>query len=137
MKPALTIAGSASCGGAGIQADLKTFAVLEVYGMSAITAVTAQNTLGVKQSFTLSPDLVRAQIDAAANDISADACKTGMLATAAIIDVVEDAIRASKLQPYVCDPVISSRARDVWLGKGAIDTLKRKLFPLAAVIIPT
>ena len=92
MKTALTIAGSDSSGGAGIQADLKTFSVLGVYGMSAITAVTAQNTLGVKDVVELSPEMVRKQIDAVAGDIQVDATKTGMLSNEAIIEAVEDSI---------------------------------------------
>src|SRR5207237_5914850 len=99
MKTALSIAGSDSSGGAGIQADLKTFAVLGVYGMSAITAVTAQNTLGVKETLAISPELVRAQIDAAAGDIPVDATKSGMLGSAALVEVVEDCIQRNKLQP--------------------------------------
>ena len=110
MKTALTIAGSDSSGGAGIQADLKTFSVLGVYGMTAITAVTAQNTLGVKETLELPAALVRQQIDASAGDISVDATKTGMLANREIIDVVEDALKANKLLPYVCDPVMRSKS---------------------------
>src|SRR3954452_14951491 len=105
MKTALTIGGSDSSGGAGIQADLKTFSVLGVYGMSAITAVTAQNTLGVKDSFEISAELVRKQIDLTAGDIQPDATKTGMLGGFELVEVVEDAIKRNKLQPYVCDPV--------------------------------
>jgi hydroxymethylpyrimidine/phosphomethylpyrimidine kinase len=136
MKTALTIAGSDSSGGAGIQADLKTFSVLGVYGMSAITAVTAQNTLGVKEVFDLSPDLIRKQIDVTASDIQVDATKTGMLSSIAIIEVVEDAIKRNNLQPYVCDPVMVSKAGSELLKKDAIDALKKKLLPLATVITP-
>src|SRR3954470_11234855 len=106
MKTALTIAGSDSCGGAGIQADIKVFSVLGVYGMSALTAVTAQNTLGVKDSLILAPELVRRQIDTVAGDIQVDAVKTGMLANTEIIEAVEDALTRNKLQPYVLDPVM-------------------------------
>src|SRR6478752_6237891 len=102
MKTALTIAGSDSSGGAGIQADLKTFTVLGVYGMSAITAITAQNTLGVKDFVEIDPELVRKQIDTTTSDISADATKSGMLGSVATIEVVEDCIARNKLQPYVC-----------------------------------
>src|SRR3954463_6441952 len=98
MKTALTIGGSDSSGGAGIQADLKVFSVLGVFGMSAITAVTAQNTLGVKESFELPAKLVRQQIDVTAGDIQVDATKTGMLANIEIIEAVEAAIKANKLQ---------------------------------------
>src|SRR4051812_10168484 len=106
MKTALTIAGSDSSGGAGIQADLKTFTVLGVYGMSAITAITAQNTTGVKETLVLEADLVRKQIDAVAGDIQPDACKSGMLGNEAIIEVVEDCIKRNNLAPFVCDPVM-------------------------------
>src|SRR5687768_18621069 len=92
MKTALTIAGSDSSGGAGIQADLKVFSVLGVYGMSAITAITAQNTLGVHRAFELEPSLVRDQIDHTVGDIAVDATKTGMLGSRALIEVVEDCI---------------------------------------------
>ena len=136
MKTALTIAGSDSSGGAGIQADLKTFSVLGVYGMSAITAITAQNTLGVKQVLEIDPDLVRKQIDVTASDIEVDACKTGMLASVALIEVVEDAIRRNKLQPYVCDPVMVAKSGDELLKKEGVAALKKRLFPLAAVVTP-
>ena len=136
MKTALTIAGSDSCGGAGIQADLKTFSVLGVYGMTAVTAITAQNTLGVKESLALEAKLVRQQIDVVASDIQVDACKTGMLANAAIIDEVADAIKSSKLQPYVCDPVMFSKTGAKLLADDAVDALRKKLFGLATVITP-
>ena len=136
MKTALTIAGSDSSGGAGIQADLKTFSVLGVYGMSAITAITAQNTLGVKETLELPAALVRQQIDASAGDISVDATKTGMLANREIIDVVEDALKANKLLPYVCDPVMRSKSGATLLKPDAIDAMKRKLFPLATLVTP-
>src|SRR5262245_28015637 len=103
---ALTIAGSDSGAGAGIQADLKTFAALGVYGTSVITALTAQNTKGVTQILELPPDLIAAQIDAVVQDIGARALKTGMLASAAIIDVVAEKIRAHRLQNLVVDPVM-------------------------------
>src|SRR5436190_17566822 len=136
MKTALTIAGSDSSGGAGIQADLKTFAVLGVYGMSAITAVTAQNTLGVKESFEISPELIRKQIDTAAGDIPADATKTGMLASAEVIEIVEDCIQRNKLQPYVLDPVMVAKSGDALLKKDAVAAMVQRLFPLATVATP-
>jgi hydroxymethylpyrimidine/phosphomethylpyrimidine kinase len=135
-KTALTIAGSDSSGGAGIQADLKVFSILGVYGMTAITAVTAQNTLGVKETFELSPELVRRQIDVVASDIDADACKTGMLGNAAVVEAVADAIEANKLQPYVCDPVMFARGGDQLLAEDAVALVKKRLFPLAAVVTP-
>ncbi len=135
-KTALTIAGSDSSGGAGIQADLKAFTVLGVYGMTAITAVTAQNTLGVKEVLELSPELVRKQIDTVASDIEADATKTGMLANIGIIEAVADAIEGSKLQPYVCDPVMYAKSGNELLKPEAVAKMKKKLFPLAAVVTP-
>jgi hydroxymethylpyrimidine/phosphomethylpyrimidine kinase len=134
MKTALTISGSDSSGGAGVQADLKTFSVLGVYGMSAITAITAQNTLGIHERFDLTPELVRKQIDASAGDIEVDACKTGMLATAAIVEVVEDALRRNKLLRYVCDPVIFTRKGDRLLSEEGVGVLTKKLLPLASVV---
>jgi len=136
MKTALTIAGSDSSGGAGIQADLKTFTVLGVYGMSAITAITAQNTLGVKDVLEISPQMVRAQIDVTAGDIPVDATKTGMLANAAVIEAVEDAIKANKLVPYVCDPVMVAKSGAALLKPEARDALVKRLFPLATVVTP-
>jgi len=136
MKTALTIGGSDSSGGAGIQADLKTFTVLNVYGMSAITAVTAQNTLGVKKSVEMDPEFVRLQIDTAAGDIPADATKTGMLSSASIVEVVEDSLKRNKLAPYVCDPVIMTKSGDTLLKDDAINALTTRLFPLAAVVTP-
>ena len=136
MKTALTIAGSDSSGGAGIQADLQTFSVLGVYGMSAVTAITAQNTLGVKEALELSPDLIARQIDVVATDIAPDATKTGMLGSAAVIDAVADAIERNHLQPYVCDPVIVAKSGDRLLKADAVGAMVGKLFPLASVITP-
>jgi hydroxymethylpyrimidine/phosphomethylpyrimidine kinase len=136
MKTALTIGGSDSSGGAGIQADLKSFSVLGVYGMSAITAVTAQNTLEVKETLKISPQLVRRQIDITAGDIQVDATKTGMLLDAEIIEAVEDGLKANKLLPYVCDPVMRSKSGAVLLQSDAVDAMKKKLFPLATVVTP-
>src|SRR5437016_3336376 len=136
MKTALTINGSDSSGGAGVQADLKTFSVLGVYGMSAITAITAQNTLEIKESFKLSPDLIRRQIDITAGDIQVDATKTGMLVDAETIEAVEDALKANKLLPYVCDPVMKSKSGATLLQTDAIDVMKKRLFPLATVVTP-
>src|SRR5918999_1824969 len=104
MRTALTIAGSDSGGGAGIQADLKTFAAFRVYGTTAITAITAQNTERVHDVLTLPPELVTAQVDAVAADIRLDAVKTGMLATAAIVEVPAHAVRRWQLPHLVIDP---------------------------------
>src|SRR3954451_13252472 len=98
VRTALTIAGSDSGGGAGIQADLKTFSALGVFGMSALTAITAQNTVGVRAVFELPPDIVAAQIDAVVEDLGVDAVKTGMLASSALIRVVAERIRAHELE---------------------------------------
>jgi hydroxymethylpyrimidine/phosphomethylpyrimidine kinase len=136
MKTALTIAGSDSSGGAGIQADIKTFSVLGVFGMSAITAVTAQNTLGVKESVELSPDFVRLQIDTTAGDIQVDATKTGMLANGEIIEAVAAALKANNLLPYVCDPVMRSKSGASLLKAEAIDAMKKRLFSMATIVTP-
>jgi hydroxymethylpyrimidine/phosphomethylpyrimidine kinase len=139
MKPirkVLTIAGSDSGAGAGIQADLKTFAALGVYGTSAITAITAQNTVGVTQVLPLSPKLVGAQIDAIIGDIGADALKTGMLANAAIIEMVAQKVRQHRLKNFVVDPVMVATSGDLLIKRNAVATLRQRLIPLAAVVTP-
>ena len=136
MKTALTIAGSDSSGGAGIQADLKTFTVLGVYGMSAITAVTAQNTQGVKDVAYLEPIMIAKQIDVVASDIQVDAVKTGMVGSVEAIDAVEDALARNNLQPYVCDPVMVAKSGDVLLKKEAVSAMIKKLIPRATVVTP-
>lgn len=136
MKTALTIAGSDSSGGAGLQADLKTFTVLGVFGMSAVTAITAQNTLGVKAALEVSAELVRAQIDVAAGDIAPDATKSGMLGSTTVIHAVAEAIKDNNLQPYVCDPVMIAKSGDKLLNGDAVGAMREKLFPLATVITP-
>jgi hydroxymethylpyrimidine/phosphomethylpyrimidine kinase len=133
---ALTIAGSDSSGGAGIQADLKTFTVHRVYGMTAITALTAQNTLGVHGVAAMSPEFVRAQIDAVATDIGIDAAKTGMLANRAIIEAVAAAVRAHRIAPLVVDPVMVAQSGDRLLEDDARGALLRELLPLAALVTP-
>ncbi len=136
MATALTIAGSDSGGGAGIQADLKTFAALGVYGCSAITAVTAQNTLGVRAIQELAPDLVAAQIDAVIEDIGADAAKTGMLASAPIIRAVAERLRSHRLTRLVVDPVMVATSGDRLLREDAVQALRDELLPLALVVTP-
>ena len=136
MRTALTIAGSDSGGGAGIQADLKTFAAHGVYGTSAITAVTAQNTMGVDAWEPVSPHLVRAQIGAVARDIGADAVKIGMLANAAIVEVVADAIQSSALKNVVLDPVMVAKGGDRLLEAAAVEAIASRLLPLADVVTP-
>ena len=136
MATALTIAGSDSGGGAGIQADLKTFAAHRVYGTSAITAVTAQNTHGVGSWQALPAALVRAQIDAVVCDIGADAVKIGMLANAAIVDVVAGAIADLALPNVVLDPVMIAKGGDRLLEASAVEAIRRALLPLAHVVTP-
>jgi hydroxymethylpyrimidine/phosphomethylpyrimidine kinase len=133
---ALTIAGSDSGGGAGIQADLKTFCAFGVYGMSALTAVTAQNTLGVSGVAVLTPDMVTAQIRAVVEDIGVDATKTGMLANAAIVRAVAEAVRRGGLGPLVVDPVMVSKHGDLLLEEEARAALRDELLPLATVVTP-
>lgn len=136
MKTAMTIAGSDSGGGAGIQADLKTFAAHGVYGTSAITAVTAQNTLGVTGVLALPADIITAQIEAIAGDIGADAVKTGMLANAAIVEAVSAAIETLELPHVVVDPVMVAKSGDRLLEDDAIAALKSELIPRARVVTP-
>ena len=132
----LTIAGSDSGGGAGIQADLKTFAALGVYGASVVTAITAQNTLGVRAIHNLPPEIVAAQIDAVLEDIGANAAKTGMLSSAAIIDIVAGRVHAHGLTRLVVDPVMVARSGDRLLRQDAVAALRELLLPLAAIVTP-
>jgi hydroxymethylpyrimidine/phosphomethylpyrimidine kinase len=136
MHRALTIAGSDSGGGAGIQADLKTFAAHGVYGTSAITAVTAQNTLGVLAWEALSADLVTAQIEAVAGDIGVDAVKTGMLANAAIVEAVAAAVKSLDLPQLVVDPVMVAKGGDSLLEEDAVRAMRSELLPLAHIVTP-
>jgi len=136
MRRALTIAGSDSGGGAGIQADLKTFAALGVFGTSAITSVTAQNTVGVQGVHDLPPDFVGRQIDSVLQDIAIDAAKTGMLSSAAIIGVVADRVRAYKIERLVVDPVMVAKSGAPLLQPDAVRALIERLLPLALVVTP-
>ncbi len=136
MHTALTIAGSDSGGGAGIQADLKTFAAHRVYGTCAITAVTAQNTVGVTGVESLSADFITAQIEAVASDIRIDAVKTGMLATAAIVEAVAAAIETLELPNVVVDPVMIAKSGDRLLEDEAVAAMKSELLPRALVVMP-
>lgn len=136
MKKALTIAGSDSGGGAGIQADLKTFMAFGVYGMSAITALTAQNTLGVQGIFDVSPEFVRAQIRSVVTDIGTDAAKTGMLSNAGIVRAVADAVREFRIPNLVVDPVMIAKSGAPLLAPEARKALVEELLPLATVITP-
>jgi hydroxymethylpyrimidine/phosphomethylpyrimidine kinase len=133
---ALTIAGSDSGGGAGIQADLKTFAALNVYGMSALTAITAQNTRGVSGVQAIDTELVVAQIRAVASDIGIDAAKTGMLFSAPIIKAVAQTVRDTGPYPLVVDPVMVATSGDRLLQPEAEDSLRQDLIPLATVVTP-
>jgi hydroxymethylpyrimidine/phosphomethylpyrimidine kinase len=136
VRTALTIAGSDSGGGAGIQADLKTFAALGVYGMSALTAVTAQNTLGVTAVHEIPPEIVAAQIDAVLTDIGADAVKTGMIASSEIIRVVAAKVREHGISAFVVDPVMVATSGDRLLHEEAVEALRTELLPLATVTTP-
>jgi hydroxymethylpyrimidine/phosphomethylpyrimidine kinase len=133
---ALTIAGSDSGGGAGIQADLKTFQALGVYGTSAITAITAQNTVGVRAVHEIPVDVIAAQIDAIVDDIGVDAAKTGMLSSAEIIGTVAERIRHWRLDRLVVDPVMVAKSGDRLLREDAVKALVRDLLPLALVLTP-
>ena len=133
---ALTIAGSDSGGGAGIQADLKTFAALGVHGTSALTAITAQNTMDVTDILELPAWLIRKQIAAVVEDIGVQAAKTGMLSSAAIIATVAGAVRDYELRTLVVDPVMVAKGGARLLRDDAVDALRRHLVPLAAVITP-
>lgn len=135
-KRALTIAGSDSGGGAGIQADLKTFMAFGVYGMSAITALTAQNTVGVQGVFEVSPEFVRKQIESIMTDIGADAAKTGMLSNASIVRTVAEAVRDFRIPNLVVDPVMVAKSGDPLLAPEARRAVREELLPLATVITP-
>jgi hydroxymethylpyrimidine/phosphomethylpyrimidine kinase len=131
----LTVAGSDSSGGAGIQADLKTMLALGVHGMSVICAVTAQNSIGVQGAWELPPEAVRAQFESVFSDIDVRAVKTGMLASAAIVRTVAEALSAVTV-PVVVDPVAVSKHGDPLLAPDAADDVRKRLLPLATVVTP-
>ena len=133
---ALTIAGSDSSGGAGIQADLKTFTVLGVYGASVLTALTAQNTRGVSAILPVPPAFVTQQIDAVAGDLNIAAVKTGMLNDRATVLAVVAGVRRHRLSPLVVDPVMVATSGDMLLEPEAVEALRRELLPLADIITP-
>ncbi len=133
---ALAIAGSDPSGGAGIQADLKTFSALGVYGMAALTALTAQNTRGVSAVHVVPPDFVPAQIADIAADIRVDAVKIGMIATGEVAEAVADALQAARFGPVVLDPVMVAKGGHRLLEPDAVAALRARLIPLAAVITP-
>ena len=133
---ALTIAGSDSGGGAGIQADLKTFAAHGVYGTSALTAITSQNTRGVTDVWELPASLIESQIDAVITDIGADVVKTGMLSSSTVIEVVAAKARQHSLDALVVDPVMVAKGGDRLLRDDAVDALRSLLVPIAMVMTP-
>ena len=133
---AMTIAGSDSGGGAGVQADLKSFAAMGVYGTSVLTAITAQNTLAVTDVLELPVSLIESQIDAVVSDIGTDAVKTGMLSSAAIIEAVAGKIKEHGLVNLVVDPVMVAKSGDKLLRDEAIEVLRDLLVPLATLVTP-
>ncbi|MGW9477607.1 bifunctional hydroxymethylpyrimidine kinase/phosphomethylpyrimidine kinase [Saccharomonospora azurea] len=140
-RTALTIAGSDSGGGAGIQADLRTFFACGVHGLTALTAVTVQNSVGVSGFTEIPPEVVTAQIDAVANDMGVDAAKTGMLATAEIISAVASAVDAADIGrnrriPFVVDPVAASMHGDPLLRAEALEAIRTELLPKATLVAP-
>ena len=136
MKTALTIAGSDSSGGAGIQADLKTMTAKGVYAMSAITALTAQNTTGVQGIFEVSPEFLKLQIDSVFTDIRPDAVKIGMVSSAGLIQAIAEKLKEHKAENIVVDPVMVATSGAKLISDDAIGTLKECLFPLATVLTP-
>jgi hydroxymethylpyrimidine/phosphomethylpyrimidine kinase len=133
---ALTVAGSDSGGGAGVQADLRTFAAHGVWGLSAITAATAQNTLTVEAVEVLSPEIIRAQMTAVATDFGVGATKTGMLGSPEVVRAVAEAVRDLVLHPLVVDPVAVSSTGATLLGPGGLEALRSELLPLADLVTP-
>ncbi|MHA1131947.1 MAG: bifunctional hydroxymethylpyrimidine kinase/phosphomethylpyrimidine kinase [Candidatus Helarchaeota archaeon] len=134
-KIALTIAGSDSSAGAGIQADIKTFAVHKVYGVSVVTAITAQNTTKVSEIFKIPPEIVEAQLDALLEDMSINALKTGMLVTSEIVELVVRKVQGLDI-PIVVDPISKAGTGKVLLENAAMDTLIKKLIPISDLVIP-
>ncbi len=132
----LTIAGSDPSAGAGIQADLKVFERLGVYGLTVVTAVTAQNTLGVQKVHKVPPRLIAAQIDSITRDIGVDACKIGMLYTPQAVDAVAERVQRREIPNVVLDPVIAAKDSTRLLSDKGIDRLRRRLIPLALVVTP-
>lgn len=136
MKTALTIAGSDSCGGAGIQADIKTMIANGVYAMSAVSALTAQNTTGVTDIMEATPEFLEKQIDAIFTDIYPDAVKTGMVASEGLINVIVDKLTEYKAKNIVVDPVMVATSGARLISEDAIEVLKKRLLPIATVITP-
>ena len=136
MKTALTIAGSDSCGGAGIQADMKTMTMNGVFAMSAITALTAQNTTGVTGIMEVSPEFLAMQLDAVFTDIRPDAVKTGMVSSDKLIRTIAAKLREYKAENIVVDPVMVATSGSKLIADEAVETLKSELLPIAAVVTP-
>ena len=136
MKTALSIAGSDSCGGAGIQADIKTLTLNGVYAMSAITALTAQNTTGVRAVYEVSPEFLGHQIDAVFEDIRPDAVKIGMVSSTALIEIIAERLTYYKAENIVVDPVMVATSGARLIAEDAVQALKEKLLPIAKVITP-
>lgn len=136
MRTALTIAGSDSCGGAGIQADIKTMTMNGVYAMSAITALTAQNTTGVTGVLEVTPEFLRLQLDAVFLDIFPDAVKIGMVSSSALIEVIAECLQNYKATNIVVDPVMVATSGSRLISEDAVSVLKEKLLPVASVVTP-
>ncbi len=136
MKTALSIAGSDSCGGAGIQADIKTITLNGVYAMSAITALTAQNTTGVRAVYEVSPEFLGQQIDAVFEDIRPDAVKIGMVSSTALIEMIAERLTYYKAENIVVDPVMVATSGARLIAEDAVQALKEKLLPIARIITP-
>jgi hydroxymethylpyrimidine/phosphomethylpyrimidine kinase len=136
LKVVLTIAGSDSSGGAGIQADLKTFSALGVFGATAVTALTAQNTLGVLSVVDLDPRFVASQIEAVMDDLPVAAAKTGMLSRTGIIEAVAESVRELSIPNLVVDPVMVAASGDVLLSPEAVAAMREHMFPIAALVTP-
>ncbi|MBD3368301.1 MAG: bifunctional hydroxymethylpyrimidine kinase/phosphomethylpyrimidine kinase [Candidatus Eisenbacteria bacterium] len=136
-RPAgLTIAGSDSCGGAGIQADLKTMLALDVHGTSALTAVTAQSTGGVRMSATLAPEMVASQIDAVLEDVRPASTKTGMLASSAVMEAVAERVASHALENLVVDPVMVATSGSLLIEEDAVATMRDTIVPMATLVTP-
>jgi len=136
LARALAVAGSDSSGGAGIQADLKVFTAMAVYGMSVVTAITSQNTVGISRIDVLPAEAVAAQLQACLEDIGCDAAKTGMLQNSAIVDAVAEVFRAFSVPNVVVDPVMIAKSGAVLLEPGARTRLRERLIPLATIVTP-
>ncbi len=136
MKTALTIAGSDSCGGAGIQADIKAMTMNGVYAMSAVTALTAQNTTGVTGIYEVPPDFLGKQIDAVFTDIPPDAVKIGMVSSSSLVETIAERLRNFKAVNIVVDPVMAATSGSRLIDEDGVSVLKSKLFPIASIITP-